>query len=64
VIDRRFGGVLARLDTAIYLVGAYLDGKIDTIEELDEPRLPATRKSKHISYSHSYLGVASAWGNA
>lgn len=64
VIERRFGGLLARLDTAIYLVGAYLDGKIDSIEELDEPRLPATRKSNHISYSHSYLGVASAWGNA
>ena len=64
VIDRRFGGLLARLDTAIYLVGAYLDGKIDSIEELAEPRLPATRKSNHISYSHNYLGIASAWGNA
>ena len=62
VIERRYGGVIARLKTTIYRVNEYLDGKIDFIEELDEPRLPATRKSKHISYSHSYLSVASAWG--
>ncbi len=61
VMDRRYGGVLARLNTASYILGEYLDGKIATIEELDEPRLPATRKSSHISYKIGYGSIASAW---
>ena len=62
VIERRYGGTIARLKTTIYRVNEYLEGRIDSIEELDEPRLPATRKSNHISYSNGYLSIASAWG--
>lgn len=38
-LDVRYGGVIARCDTAILLITAYLNGEIDRIEELDEPRL-------------------------
>ncbi len=39
VIDMRYGSLLARIDSAIRELNAYLDGKIDTIEELDAERL-------------------------
>jgi hypothetical protein len=61
VMDRRYGGVLTRLQTAIYLLKKYIAGEIDAIEELDEPRLPATRKSNHIAYKIGYGNIASAW---
>ena len=38
-MDIRYSGVVARCDTAIMLITDYLDGKLDTLEELDEPRL-------------------------
>ena len=39
-MDVRYAGVAARCDTAKDLIEAYLDGKIPTIESLDEERLP------------------------
>lgn len=39
VMDIRYGGVLARIDTAISRITDYLNGKIDRIEELEEERL-------------------------
>ena len=39
-MDIRYGGVVARCDTAIMLINRYLDGKDDTIEELEVTRLP------------------------
>ena len=39
IIDMRYGSLLARIDSAIREVQAYLDGKIETIEELDAERL-------------------------
>ena len=38
-LDVRYGGVAARCETAIMLINQYLDGVIDAIEELEEPRL-------------------------
>ena len=38
-MDVRYGGVASRCDTAAMLINAYLEGDIDTLEELDEPRL-------------------------
>lgn len=40
VIDVRYGGLVARIDSTILRLNAYLDGHIDRLEELDEPRLP------------------------
>ncbi len=39
VMDMRYGSMLARIDSAIREVKAYLAGEIDTIEELDAERL-------------------------
>ncbi|MBQ8907246.1 MAG: beta-N-acetylhexosaminidase [Clostridia bacterium] len=50
-LDVRYGGVLARCDTAIMLIRAYLDGEISRIEELDEPRLPKSL-SGFVHYSN------------
>ena len=38
-LDIRYGGVVARCDTAIMLIEQYLNGDLDTLEELDEKRL-------------------------
>lgn len=39
VLDIRYGGVIARLDTAIKRIWDYLEGHIQKIEELEEERL-------------------------
>lgn len=39
ILDMRYGSLLARIDTAIRTVKAYLDGKLDRIEELEVERL-------------------------
>ena len=38
-LDTRYGGMASRCDTAILLLGDYLEGRIDKIEELEEERL-------------------------
>ncbi len=38
-LDIRYGGVKERCSTAIDLINAYLEGEIDSLEELDEERL-------------------------
>ena len=40
VMDVRIGGVTNQLDTAQYLIGEYLEGRIDRIDELEADRLP------------------------
>ncbi len=39
VIDIRYGGVRARIESAITRLWDYLDGRVDRLEELEEPRL-------------------------
>jgi N-acetyl-beta-hexosaminidase len=39
VLDCRYGFLLMRLDTAIYRIEEYLDGKTDAISELEQERL-------------------------
>lgn len=41
VLDRRYGGTKARIQTATERINAYLKGQILRLEELEEPRLPA-----------------------
>ncbi len=52
-IETRYGALVARIDTAIYLLGAYLSGEIDELEELAADRL-------HLNTSGytGYLGIA------
>ena len=40
IMDIRYGGILSRIDTAIYRIGRYLLGDREALRELDEPRLP------------------------
>jgi hexosaminidase len=39
VLDIRYGGLLARIETAIERIGDFLEGRLDSLPELDEPRL-------------------------
>jgi hypothetical protein len=39
VLDRRYAGNIARVETAIERLGEYLAGKLDSLPELEEPRL-------------------------
>lgn len=39
VIDIRYGGVLTRIDSAIYRLRAYLEGEIEKLDEFEEERL-------------------------
>ena len=39
VLDRRYGGMTSRIETAIARLTDYLDGKVDTIPELEDARL-------------------------
>ena len=39
VLDIRYGGIRARIDTAKYRIESYLRGEIDNIEELEAERL-------------------------
>ena len=40
VLDIRIGGLLARLESAKKRVESWLNGKVDSLPELEEPRLP------------------------
>ena len=39
VLDRRYAGNTARVESAIERIGEYLNGGIDSLPELEEPRL-------------------------
>ncbi|MBE6601335.1 MAG: beta-N-acetylhexosaminidase [Ruminococcaceae bacterium] len=47
ILDMRYGSLLARIDSAIREVRAYLDGKLETIEELDAERLYLDREGPY-----------------
>ncbi len=58
--DSRYGTILTRIDSAIYEIGLYLDGKLDTLAELDEPRLPYNGSDSPRFYSNYYDKIAFA----
>lgn len=39
VLDIRYGGIMSRIDSTIYRLGQYLEGKVDCLLELEEKRL-------------------------
>lgn len=47
VLDIRYGGIRARIDTAKYRIEAYLRGEIDHIEELEAERLRFDGSKEH-----------------
>ena len=48
VFDIRYGAVLSRIETAKYRLSLYLNGEIERIEELEEPRLYFNGESEYI----------------
>lgn len=59
VIDIRHGGVAARIDTTIERLNDYLSGRMDCIEELEEPRLSFSGTGK-LKQNLEYLKLCSA----
>ena len=57
VFDIRIGGLLRRIETAAEMLQSWLEGRIDTIEELDTPPLPfdpAEAEKGHLDVGVSY----------
>ncbi|WP_208589785.1 beta-N-acetylhexosaminidase [Gracilibacillus suaedae] len=62
VIDIRYGGLIARLETAIERIMDYLNGEIERIEELEQDRLPFNAnldKTTGLGWSSYYYRMAS-----
>ena len=62
VIDIRYGGLLARLDTASKRINDFIENRIDTIEELDEERLyfyENVKDSTGLGWCSYYYRIAS-----
>ncbi|OXM16990.1 beta-N-acetylhexosaminidase [Paenibacillus herberti] len=64
VIDLRYGGLLARIDSAMQRLREYLDGETDTIEELEAERLyfdgPKRPHGSVLGWSNQYRRIISA----
>ncbi len=54
VVDSRYGGKIARIQTACERLEDYLTGKIDTLPELEEKRLPCLGKGPAPAYNLIY----------
>ena len=62
VLERRYGALQLRLKTTAYRITEYLEGRLQTIEELDEKRLPATVDQKDVIMYNDWLWTSTAWG--
>ncbi|NLD88328.1 MAG: beta-N-acetylhexosaminidase [Clostridiales bacterium] len=60
IMDMRYGSLLTRIDSAVEVVNMYLEGKLSTIEELDEVRLPYNGHEGVIRYANYYGKICSA----
>lgn len=59
VMDMRYASLVARINSAIIEVKAYLNGEMDKIEELEETRLPYDGVEGPILYMNYYGSIAS-----
>ncbi len=53
LFDIKYGGVVMRIDTIIKRLNTYLDGEIQTLEELEQERLPFSNK-RYLPNTNSY----------
>ena len=60
IIDMRYGALLIRIQSAIEEITAWLEGRLDRIEELEEPRLPFDGIDGPIVYTNAYGRIVSA----
>lgn len=54
-LDTRYAGVKTRIETAIDTLDKYLEGKLQTIYQLDQPRLERPNESRHSRIYNVYL---------
>ena len=65
VIDLRYGGIITRLNTASRRLHEYCDGKIDSLEELEQERLyysskgAETNADKPFAFIHHHSKIIS-----
>lgn len=61
VLDIRYGGLLSRLDTAIYRINDFILGNIDMIDELEQERLyfHDIEGKTHVGWCSYYFRIAS-----
>ncbi|GFI45399.1 hypothetical protein IMSAGC019_00710 [Lachnospiraceae bacterium] len=59
-LDLRYGGLAARLETARYRLGQYLDGDLPGIPELEAPRYVKDRRGQFLGNGiwKTYAGTA------
>ena len=60
VFDMRYGALLARLDSAKRQIEMYLEGKLETLPELDEPRIAYNGDEGMVHYTNYYGKLVSA----
>jgi hexosaminidase len=64
VLDMRYGGLLARIETAMYRIKQYIDGEVNRIDELEEDRLyfdgPDRSEYAGFGYAGNYASIVSA----
>jgi len=63
ILDIRYGGVLARIRTAIWRIEQFAEGKVDRLEELEVERLffdPHGKEETRFQCMNSYVRIVSA----
>ena len=60
IMDMRYGSLITRIDSAVTIINMYLDGKLPTIEELDEERLLFNGKEGILRLNHYNKFVSSS----
>lgn len=62
VIQNRLGGQLARLSEVKHRISLFVNGTINKIEELEQPKLPCNyRFEKDLVYKHNYRLISSTY---
>ena len=60
ILDMRYGSIITRIDSAMSVVNMYLDGKLSSIDDLDENRLPFNGREGVYKYANYYSRIVSA----
>ncbi|MBQ4117103.1 MAG: beta-N-acetylhexosaminidase [Clostridia bacterium] len=58
VCDIRYGALISRVNTAIYEINEYLEGRMERLEELEQPRLPFDGIEGPIRYMNRWERLA------
>lgn len=61
LIDIRIGAVVTRLDSARRRIVSWLDGNVETLEELEHPRLPYFPVENPVGHAQNYSMSENRW---